>query len=234
MARQEYLNEAVSQNEGSYYTREVDLLVGEGRDKCHWDGEEKVYTFWDLGGDKADSDTTAITFATYNRISKRVGIIDYYENRGHLRGHYLDYISSKPYRYGGHFIPHDGKRSNTFTGEGFAETSRRIWGVDVRYVPIAQNTMNEIEVARRGFANTWINLPRCQKLFEHLSKYHENQSTQKPCHRNSCSICHGASHGADSFRLLHMAIEHGIVEDYLDEGQKIHLPDRIEDDWVIV
>jgi hypothetical protein len=234
MARQEYLNEAVSHVSGAYYSREIEIMEGEGRLKNGWDGCSCVYTFWDLGGDKQDSDTTAIAFVVINKWTKRADIIDYYENSGHLRGHYFDVLKSKPYKYGGHYIPHDGKRSNTWTGEGMAETALTQFGVEMRYIPKADSVLSEIEIVRRDFVNYSIDTFRCKDLFEHLTKYHENETTGKPCHRNNCSVCDGASHGADTIRLLAMARHLGLVEEYLSEDYNRVSIDVLDNNYVIV
>lgn len=233
-ARQEYLNEAVSQVENGYYSREMEVMDGEGRTIATYDHNEPVYTFWDLGGVAAESDTTAVTFAQVDRAGKNIRIIDYYENSGQLRGHYFDMINSKPYKYGGHYIPHDGKRRNTWSGEGMAETALKNFGIEMRYVPKADRVAPEIEVVRRRLALTSIGLPKCQKLFEHLSRYHENPNSQKPCHKNNCSVCFGASHGADSARTMMMAIELNLVEDYLAPRERIRTPEYFDNDYCIV
>ncbi len=238
LAKQEYLNEAVSQVYGSYYSREIEVMEGEGRlTWVSWDGMSPVYTFWDLGGDKQTNDKTAILFCTMDKATKKVQIIDYYENTGRLRGHYFDVLKIKNYRYGGHYVPHDGKRSNTWTGEGMAETARREHGVELRYIPIAKSILNEIEIVRRDFVNYTMNPERCSLLFEHLTKYHEAESTGAPCHKNNCSICRGASHGADTLRLMAMARNLGLVEDYLSREYSIwrsEQPTSVIDDWIVV
>ena len=234
MARQEFLNEAVSHVAGAYYTREIEVMEGEGRLSTRYDGTSPVYTFWDLGGDKQDSDKTVIIFATINQFSNRVEIVDYYENSGHLRGHYFDILNSRGYNYGGHYIPHDGKRSDTFTGEGMADTALRQFGVEMRYVRKADSVANEIEVVRRDMSNWSICLKKCGQLFEHLTKYHENESTGKPCHKNNCSICKGASHGADAARAIAVARDLGIVEPYLQKQVQIsRKPQFVEEAWVV-
>jgi len=235
MARQEFLNEAVSHVAGAYYTREIEVMDGEGRLNARWDGQSDVYTFWDLGGDKQDSDKTVIIFATVNKFSNQVEIVDYYENTGHLRGHYFDILKSKAYIYGGHYIPHDGKRSNTWDGEGMADTALRVHGVEMRYIPISQSVSNDIEITRRDMSNWRLDPIKCGLLFEHLTKYHENETTGKPCHRPNCSICKGASHGADAARMLAMARDLKIVEPYLTGGAyKIKSrPQFAEEAWVV-
>jgi len=235
MARQEYLNEAISHVAGAYYTREIEVMEGEGRLVARYDGTSPVYTFWDLGGDKQDSDQTAILFATIDKFANVVEVIDYYENTGHLRGHYFDILDQKRYNYGGHFIPHDGKRSNTWNGEGMADTALRVHGVEMRYIRIAQSVVNEIEVTRRDMAHWRLDPNKCGMLFEHLTKYHESETTGKPCHRNNCSICKGASHGADTARLLAIARDEKMIEPYLIERSHTisYTPEILDDSWVI-
>ncbi len=235
MARQEYLNEAVSYVQGAYYTREIELMEGEGRLTARYDGTTPVFTFWDLGGDKQDSDKTVIIFATINKHANVVEVIDYYESTGHLRGHYFDILKSRGYNYGGHYIPHDGKRSDTFSGEGMAETALRVHGVEMRYIPKTDSVANDIEVTRRGLGSWRIDLNKCQDLFEHLTKYHENEGSGKPCHKPNCSICKGASHGADAARMLEVARDLNLVEPYLQrQTYNIRTQSTIlMDDWIL-
>lgn len=189
-----------------------------------------------LGGDKQDSDKTTILFATINKHSGEIELVDYYEGSGKLRGHYFEVIKSKPYNYAGHYIPHDGKRSDTFSGEGMAETARRLHGVEMRYVPKADSVMNEIEVVRRTLAKVRMDVGKCGEFFEHITKYHESDTTGKPCHKNNCSVCKGASHGADAMRLLAMAVERKLVDPYLcnNRWDVVDRPMFIKDDWMII
>ena len=99
-----------------------------------------------------------------------------------------------------------------------------LYGLEVRFVPKTNSVLNDIEITRRGFVKTEFNDSRdVDKLIEHLGKYHERSGTGKPCHQNNCLECNGASHGADSFRILQTALHLGMVEPYLD--------DKIEQSW---
>lgn len=217
LAKQEYLNRAENMVSGGYYDYELGVLVQDGR-YCSLDPfNDLIYTFWDLGGTKNKSDATSIVFAQVDMIGKKARVIDYYENRGKLRGHYFDVLKEKGYHYGGHFYPHDGKKTNEWTGETSADTALNEHGTEVRFVPKTQNTQNDIEICRRGFAFTEINKDLCEQLFDRLSCYHENLATEAPCHKNNCPDCNGASHGADAYRTMHMAIHHGLVEPYLQD-----------------
>jgi hypothetical protein len=221
-AAQEYLNRADGDVAGGYYTYELKKLAKDGRKRPIDPHSDIVYTFWDLGGAGEKTDKTAIVFAHVNTVTKDYRVVDYYENRGKLRGHYWDVVNSKRYSYGGHFYPHDGKKANVWTGETSGETAEREFGAEIRYVPKTQNTMNDIEIVRRGMAHTSFagDNPGVEVLLDALGHYHENEGTGAPCHRESCRECNGASHGADAFRYMHMAIHLGIVEPYLLKNTK--------------
>lgn len=217
LALQEYLNRADSDVYGGYYGWELKKLSKDGRKRPIDPFSDVVYTFWDLGGAGEKTDKTAIVFAHVNTVTKEYRVVDYYENRGKLRGHYWDVVNSKRYSYGGHFYPHDGKKANVWTGETSGETAEREFGAEIRYVPKTQNTMNDIEVVRRGMARTSFASENAGVgvLLDALGHYHENEGTGAPCHKESCRECNGASHGADAFRYMHMAIHLGLVEPYL-------------------
>ena len=238
LAKQEYLNRADNEIAGGYYGYEMRALQKRGDYKITHDNGDLVYTFWDLGGDKEDSDKTCVLFARIDIISGHATVIDYYEDSGHLRGHYIDYVQSKPYTYGGHYIPHDGKRSNVWTGEGMVETVRNEYGLEFRYITKSNSVMNDIEITRRGLAKTTFDKDKCEEVFDHVSNYHEKETTGKPCHQNSCRECNGASHGADTVRYMRMAIHLGLVAPYIITRERPdwmnNKPDKPEEEWFCV
>jgi hypothetical protein len=242
-AKQEFLNLADNEVEGSYYSYEMNRAIRSGAFKSIDPYSDLVYTFWDLGGANQENDSTSILFAHIDPISKTSKVIDYYERKGGERKDHWDFVLSKGYNFAGHFYPHDGKRtSNNWTGETAAESAMRNIGVEIRFIPKSQNTMNDIEITRRGFSNTeFSDSKNVSVLVDHLSNYHEKESTGKPCHTNNCSICHGASHGADTFRYMHMAIYHNLIEPYLQYSKLVYDPykykrdqEYVLDDWMVV
>jgi hypothetical protein len=216
-ARQEYLNDVVSHIVGGYYGYEMDALEKRGGLQSIDPFLEPVYTFWDLGGQGEGSDATCILFAHINPLNKTARIVDYYENTGKKRGHYFEVLKQKGYRYAGHYFPHDGKRSNEWTGETSADTAMIEHGVEVRFIPKTKNVLNDIEISRRTFVDVTIDPERCGPLIEHLGNYHEKRTTGKPCHQNNCSECNGASHGADTYREMCVGMYLNLVEPYLVE-----------------
>lgn len=236
MTRQEFLNEAVTHVEGSVFALEISEMKICGRTDERYDPSKPVYTFWDLGGVRNDSDKTTIVFAQMDSCSSVARIIDYYENTGRLRGHYIDILKAKPYNYGGHYLPHDGKRSNAWSGEGMKETARELYDIEFRYIPKSASVMNDIEVMRRDFRNYGIALKECadcKVLFGHMSRYHMSKTTDKPCHRNNCVICRGASHGVDALRMMALGRHLGMVEPYIQPSSRRKLKTDWDDNYVI-
>ena len=222
LARQEYLNDAVNTVENSYYAYELDIMQREERfSNIDMTGSE-VYTFWDLGGAGNDSDDTCIVFAQFDDGKPK--IIDYYQNNGRKIDHYAMILNSRNYKYGGHYAPHDVSKKFMF---GDLISAARDVGIQFRRVPKTNNVQMDIEDCRRAMREISIDTS-CENLFTMLQRYHES-ATGKPCHKNNCSVCYGASHGADAFRTLVMARKLGLVEYYLNGGKKIHLPDSVSD-----
>ena len=235
LARQEYLNEADTEAYGAYYGYEMTSLRERGGVKQVDPFRDGVYTFWDLGGTKEDSDTTCIVFAHIDPLGGKATVVDYHEDNGHLRGHYFDVLKRKGYNYSGHFFPHDGKRTNEWTGETSADTAINEHGTEIRFVPKTNRTLNDIEIVRRRFVHTeFADNKNVDTLLTHLGNYHEKETTGKPCHQNNCAECHGASHGADSFRLMQMAMHLGLVEPYL-EPRRYEVKNKVvEDNWMCI
>ena len=235
LARQEYLNDALSLIGGSYYAYEIAALEKSNRTRSQYQDNMPTYTFWDLGGQSKESDKTCILWAQMDSCLGTVKIIDYYSNSGHKRGHYMDIVKNKPYNYAGHYVPHDAKRTNDWTGENTIDTARIEHGIEMRAIPKTNSVGDDIEITRRDFRNYEFIGERCEEVINDLGNYHERETTGKPCHQNNCSICHGASHGADTVRMMATARYLGIIEEYL--VPKVGLRDKreyIEDDWMVV
>lgn len=216
MARQEYLNEATLQVEGSYYGHEMEVARGEERIGSITAPNSLVYTFWDLGGASQQSDETVIIFAV--RSEDRWYIIDHYANTGHKIDHYVQVLNARGYEYAGHYAPHDAKKQFLF-GDLISKADEL--GLKLRRVPKSDNVLSDIEICRRKWANIWMHEPTTMDLVQHLEAYHERNG--RPHHDQS-------SHFADAFRTMCMADHLGLVHDYLSGSRvKFELPDRVSD-----
>ena len=215
LAKQEFLNRAETVVDGCYFEDELAVVEGENRKTAKYDYRDPVYTFWDLGGKNEENDKTSIVFAQMRDNESPCAIIDFYENTGKVRGHYFDVLKSKGYVYGGHYVPHDAKRTSAWTGEDMVQTARKQYHVEMRFVPKTNSVSNDIEIGRRDFVNFNFDPDMCSELLRYLSSYHENETSGAPCHKNNCRLCHGASHAADAFRTMYMARSLGLIQNYL-------------------
>ena len=209
MARQEYLNEAVSQVENSYYGHELEILKNENRFGNIQNSSVPVFTFWDLG----TSDATAIVFAQI--VDGKPIIIDFHESSGKKIEDYAIIINSKGYKYGGHYAPHDVSKRMLF---GDLITRAKEVGIDFRRVPKTNSVLQDIEICRRMLSKVYIH-DRCEDLIEHLMHYREAPSG-KPVHDNH-------SHAADAFRTMVMGIHLNLVNQYLSTKESIKLPNMV-------
>lgn len=92
---------------GSYYSKEIDVMVQSGRVLPKiYDPLLPVYTAWDIGLD----DPTAIIFFQIYRMEIRV--IDFYTNNNEDMAHYCNVLKSKEYFYDTHFLPWDAEVKN--------------------------------------------------------------------------------------------------------------------------
>lgn len=180
--------------EGSYYGRLMAQAWDEGRIcTVPYERQAKVFTFWDLGV----SDSTTIWFAQF--CGQEIRIIDYYENHGEGLQHYAKVLQDKPYIYGGHYAPHDGKQRSLQTGTSLIETARKI-GINFTVVE-SISIEDGIEAARGTLPRCWFDVKNCQSGIDALENYHREYRDKyetfadRPCHDWS-------SHAADSFRYL--------------------------------
>ena len=221
LARQEYMNEALSDVANSVYGYEMSKLEAEGNIQIANHDNNPVYTFWDLGMD----DPTAIVFATID-AAKIVRIIDYYENTGHEIKHYLDIINEKPYNYAGHYMPHDAKKRMGNTGTNILDFCRTQYGFEARPIPKTNSVRDDIEIVRRHLPSCIIN-ESCTELIEHLINYQWNPTTGKILHNEH-------SHGADAVRMLFMAKHHSMISEYLCTDKPKYRPTEVDDSYILI
>ena len=180
---------------GAYYAEVLRRARQDGRiTRIPWRGGEPVYTFWDIGV----SDATAIWFA--QRYRHHLLFVDYYENTGQQVAHYAKVLRDKPYVYGGHYWPHDGKNRD-FSGDGDRrETGRRL-GINPIHIVPRGTVESGIDASMRLFSQSWFDERRCERGLNALGSYcrdfDEDKQTFKPTPRHDW-----ASHGADAFRTM--------------------------------
>jgi phage terminase large subunit len=184
--------------DGAIYANEVRRATEEQRfTRVPYDETKPVHTFWDLGR----ADKTAIWFAQMVGFEFRV--IDYYENQGHALAHYLKHLQGKPYVYGDTWLPHDADNELLASERTIAQQARAA-GFHVRITP-KSSVADGINAARTIFGACWFDAEKCADGIQCLRNYRyevdpdTQQYSSKPLHD-------WASHGADAFRYLAVAM----------------------------
>lgn len=216
--QQEYECSFDASVKGAVYLRELQQARQDGRiTHVPYDAARPVDTYWDLG----IRDKMAIWFGQ-RMFGGAIHIIDYYENQGFGLDHYANVLRSKPYHYQDDVFPHDLNQRELTTGKSRVEYARSL-GLKVWVQP--QLSIDDgIHAARMVFPKCWFDAEKCAVGLEALAsyKYRWNVALKywmgEPAHD-------GASHGADAFRTLAVAVQ---APRQRLEREK---PDVDPDDW---
>lgn len=184
--------------DGAIYANEIRTATAENRiTRVPWEPKKPVHTFWDLG--KADN--TAIWFVQVVGFEFRV--IDYYQAHGQNLTHYVKTLREKPYSYGDTWLPHDAQH-DLLASELTIEQQMKAQGFQVRIAPKTSRAAG-IEAARTVFPKCWFDSEKTTDGLQALRHYiYERKDdgmtfSKEPLHN-------WASHGADAFRYLAVAL----------------------------
>jgi len=193
-----WLGDYDTQFQGHYYAKLLSTARDEGRiTEAPYKAGADVFTAWDLGM----RDSTTIWFAQCVGLQWR--IIDYYEANFEELDHYADLIKDKPYRYGAHYLPHDGKHERLGMRGSIKDQLRGMGLNDI--VTLSATTVDSgISLAKSLIKECYFDKEKCadglHALNHYKSKYDETKKVYKELHD-------WASHGADGFRYLAQAID---------------------------
>jgi hypothetical protein len=204
---------------GAYYGKAIAAIEEKGQiGKVPHDPALQVDTFWDLG----INDTMTIWFSQQTGQEKR--IIDYLENNGEGVPWYIKKLKEdwrKEYNYREHHWPHDGGSRDLVTGKERSVAAREL-GLKPLTVHKRREVADGIDAVRRLLPMCWFDAEKCadglDALRNYQKKYDEKNMTYTDTPKHDW-----ASHGADSFRLMAMAIRPG--KDMLDRRR---LPETSE------
>lgn len=199
MSEEEYLQEYecdfTAAMTGSYYGQQLKQAHAQGRiTKVPYQTELDVHTAWDLG----INDMTSIWF--FQQAGREFHFIDYYENHDLGLEHYVNYLRSKDYVYGQHWLPHDVVAKELGSGKTRIETLKSLGLKHVKVAP-KQRIEDGINASRIAIARSWFDDFHCSQGLACLQNYSrswdnkEKVFSKKPKHD-------WASHGADAFRTF--------------------------------
>ncbi|MEE7505209.1 PBSX family phage terminase large subunit [Methylobacterium mesophilicum] len=193
--------------DGAIYANEILAATTAKRfTKILYDPTKPVHTFWDLGR----ADKTSIWFAQIVGFEFR--LIDFYENRGHALGHYLEVLKEralpveqggKGYVYGEHWLPHDA-RNELLASERTIEQQMWAAGHRVRITP-RLTVAAGIDAARKIFARCWFDEEACADGLQALRNYRFDVDPNTQAF-SKAPLHDWASHAADAFRYFAIGI----------------------------
>jgi len=193
--------------DGAIYANEILAATTAKRfTKVPYDPTKPVHTFWDLGR----ADKTSIWFAQIVGFEFR--LIDFYENRGHALGHYLEVLKEralpveqggKGYVYGEHWLPHDA-RNELLASERTIEQQMWAAGHRVRITP-RLTVAAGIDAARKIFARCWFDEEACADGLQALRNYRFDVDPNTQAF-SKAPLHDWASHAADAFRYFAIGI----------------------------
>lgn len=192
--------------EGAYYAKQFAAIYRDGRIGEMPDNDALVHTAWDLGV----GDSTAIWF--FQDIGGKFHIIDYYENAGEGMRHYFKVLKDKGYRYGDHYAPHDiSHREFGSDARSRMEIARDGFDIDgdnysLTFIKLNIMSIDEgIELAREALPKCYFDSVKTADGVKCLESYRKEWNDKLGCWRDR-PLHDWASHGADAFRYLAMAI----------------------------
>lgn len=183
---------------GAIYRTELAALEASGR-ICGvpYDPAVPVWTAWDLGV----GNSTAIWCGQL--VGKEIHIIDHYEAAGEALVHYVQWLDSKPYRYGLDLLPHDAAARELGTGKTREEVLRSN-GRKVRVLP-AQSIEDGIEAVKLMLGRTWFDRDKTVRGRECLAHYRRDFNDKMGIYRDT-PVHDWASDSADAMRYLAMGL----------------------------
>lgn len=215
----EYLNIPLEGGLQGYYEAQMDL-IDKAKELAEWNSTRPVYTAWDLGM----SDKTTITFFQFDQ-DKNIHVIDYYENNGQSVEHYINIVKNKVYRYGRHFVPVDSANRSYQLGLTLPQFCKQFHNFQMTTLHKTVSLKSDIELVREVMSKVRFDTKNAKQLIKSLWSYHEGENG-KPCHKNACKECNGASHAADSFRYMCVAINANLCIPMLS-GEQNTLPTEV-------
>lgn len=185
--------------EGAIYANEMRQAVEELRIcQVDYDPVAPVFTAWDLGW----SDMTSIW--CWQKIGFDVRVIDFYQNRMEGLDHYVGWLEKRGYRYERHFLPHDANQGQLSAAGKTIATQLRTRGMPITVLPQLPIKAG-IAAARTLFPRIWFDEQRCADGIDCLRRYRYEVDQQTGRYSNQ-PLHDDASHGADAFRQLAVAI----------------------------
>ena len=202
---QEYFGSFDFGLEGSFYAREMNRAVTDGRvTQVPVDDAHPVYPCFDIGL----NDSTAIWFLQL-LPGGAIHWVDYYEANGEQVKHYVDVLRDRGYSYSELFFPHDGAHRRIGMPRSVAEQFRD-HGFSVTVLKQVSNVQPYIEDCRVAIGKSWFDADRTERGRACLNGYRREYDDKRQVFKEK-PLHDWASDGADAFRTGVQAINEGRI-----------------------
>jgi len=187
---------------GAFWAQNIEEAEQEGRisDAYTWDPRYPVYTWWDIG----INDATSILFVQL--IGREVRIIDAYTKEGNSIVKNIQYVLSKPYVYGKHFLPHDIQHREQSTGESRLNIARKN---NLRPIKVVEkhHVADRIEMARVLWSKVTVNRSNCKYELKCWRNYQQDVDSSTGEFKEKPPDRHWANHASDAFGYIAIELE---------------------------
>lgn len=196
---------------GTWFASTLDQYKSHQRD-VPYDSSLPVYTAWDLG----KHDGCSIWF--FQTPGPNIyHYIDYFEEHNKDYDVYVKHLTSLPYVYAAHYIPHDAAhktmRQNTDDAQTADQALQRLGLKNTIVVPRALNKVTEIVAARGRLARSYFDQTKCRIGIDKLYGYSREWSQKLACFTDTPKHDR-CSEAADSYmQSLHHKISNNINPD---------------------
>ena len=166
---------------GAFFGTEMREAAEQGRIcRVDYQPEVPVHTAWDLGY----RDDTAIWF--YQVIRGEIHVIDYHAVSGANIAEICATVTSKPYNYGKHYLPHDA-RAKTLAAQGksIIEQMAEYLGINNLAIVPDLSVQDGIQAVRQMLPNTWFDAEKCDEGMEALRQYQREYDEDKKAFRQT-------------------------------------------------
>ena len=185
---------------GAFYGVEMREANEQGRiSRIEYQTDVRVHTAWDLGY----RDDTAIWF--YQVIRNEIHVIDYYAVSGANIAELAHAITSRPYKYGKHYLPHDARAKTLASGGKSVIEQLAEWlGIGNLAIVPDLSVQDGIQAVRQMLPTTWFDAVKCEEGIEALRQYQRKYDEDKKAFRQTPRH-DWCSHPADAMRMLAIA-----------------------------
>lgn len=200
---QEYFGSFDFGLEGSYYARQMNKAVTDGRvTQVPYDESLPVWPCFDIGL----NDSTAI-WCLQVHPGGALHWIDYYQNNGEQVKHYADWLRERKYFTPELILPHDGNHKRIGMPRSVADQFREL-GFSCTVLKQVSNVQPYIEDCRVAIGKSWFDKANTEQGRSALNAYRREYDDKRQVFKEK-PLHDWASDGADAFRTAIQAYNEG-------------------------